>query len=252
MKKRIMIRNVFVWGVAFFFIQFFGCSSISKLFRSSGKIQMAMVKTGSPKTITIGAIENRDFRYSPHLIKNFHDMLQFQLISLGFQVSELDGSFADSKQNMADQASINNIESEENKADKQEKSQIDPAKNQVDKTASVADLLPDNLKTIAGEHNEKSMSGHIPELKMLAQDEIQKLSKQKKFDYFIQGAMGNNESGTLLSTDDNSLIFLKIYDTGGIMIGALNFTVNGRTLLDAPFLKDVCYRISENISQKMK
>lgn len=235
--------------VVFCVLLFPNCG-ITKIFRSSGSLQVTAVRQDSKKILAIGIIENRDARFSPFLIKNFSDMLQFHLIDLGFQFIEIDSEVLQREVSGSKQAEFT-PEKEPAKSAVINENNI-PVQNAIDKADPAADLLPKNLKSIAGENNEKSETGKTSQEKILSSEQIRKLAEKINFNFFIQGAIGNNESGTLLESDENSLIFLKIYNSEGKLVNAVNFTVNGRNIAEAPFLRDVCSRISGKLAKGIK
>ncbi|MEM7181063.1 MAG: hypothetical protein AAF518_09130 [Spirochaetota bacterium] len=66
-------------------LSFFSCS----WFRPDGEILGASAKSNIKSIIAIGVIENRDYRFTTYVIKNFHDMLEFQFVKNGYQLLEL-------------------------------------------------------------------------------------------------------------------------------------------------------------------
>lgn len=220
------------------------CNILGKWLRSSGNVESAKLKLSTGQIIGIGAIENRDpkMSYSPFMVRNFQDMIQFELINMGYLLVEV-------KQTETE----NDDAKREKEIQDLSKQSVKEEKNEKDTkiTSNAEDLLPQKLRTIAGE---KAAQARIfgQEENQLSSKQIAKISNERKLDYFIQGAVGNNESGTLLDIDHNALVFLKIYNKQGVMIGVINFTVNGRTLFEAPFLKDVCKRIANHFSEKIK
>lgn len=107
------------------------------------------------------------------------------------------------------------------------------------------DMLPEELKYIAGEQAPRELRTG-PEERLLKQREIEAIGAKGEFDYYVQGAIGRMETGYLLELEENTLIFLEIYNKEGRKVGAINFTVDNRTLQQADFLRDVAERIARN------
>ncbi|MCE9501521.1 MAG: lipoprotein [Leptospira sp.] len=230
MKRR---RYPMIWSkcimVVFCVLLFPNCG-ITKIFRSSGSLQVTAVRQDSKKILAIGIIENRDARFSPFLIKNFSDMLQFHLIDLGFQFIEIDSEVLQREVSGSKQAEFT--------------PEKEPAKSAV--------INENNIPVQNAIDKADPETGKTSQEKILSSEQIRKLAEKINFNFFIQGAIGNNESGTLLESDENSLIFLKIYNSEGKLVNAVNFTVNGRNIAEAPFLRDVCSRISGKLAKGIK
>lgn len=122
-------------------------------------------------------------------------------------------------------------------------------------SANVKDLLPENLRHVLDKGTVVGFSNVSKEVQFgdyLSSDEIKSLSERTGIHYFVQGAIGNNDSGNLLEEDFNSLVFLKIYDSNGVLKGGVTYVVNGRTLNDANLLREVCQNISNKIGALLK
>lgn len=226
------------------------CGFSKWLFRSSGTYQVAIAEEKAKYTLVVGKIVSRDSRYSPFLIDNFKDMLQLQLMDTGYIVKEIPQG-----------KTLRKILDSSQKS--QEKpSKIDPAGGSTsskeqkatndDSAANLKELLPENLRNNLEKNGVIGFSNSVEEKyndDFLTSEEVKFLSEKYNFQFFIQGAVGNNSSGTLLDEDANSLVFLKVYDSKGDLKGAMTYTVNGRSLSEAPLLKDVCGKISLQISK---
>lgn len=70
------------------FLSFIFINCMGKWFRSEGSFQSAITLENN-EVMFFGTIENRDSRYTPYLVDNFKDMLQSQIIELGYNIYDL-------------------------------------------------------------------------------------------------------------------------------------------------------------------
>ncbi|MGJ4754343.1 lipoprotein [Leptospira kmetyi] len=241
MKK---ILNILILLSVFSNISFCG---ISKFFKSSGSYHVAIMKPDGKSTLAIGKIASRDARFAPYLIDNFKDMLQLQLIDEGYSLKEIPSERK--KKSITAQPSSGN--GEEQKTETPEASKDSSKKNGEESSNNLRDLLPENLRNVLEKGAVVGFSDSSKETRdddFLSSEEIKALSAKHNLQFFVQGAVGTNDSGTLLEEDSNSLVFLKIYDSNGNLKGGISYTVNGRTLAEATLLKEVCYKISNKMS----
>ncbi|UOG40008.1 lipoprotein (plasmid) [Leptospira noguchii] len=225
----------------------YSCSAISKLFRSSGSYQVYVMKSEENTSLALGKIVSRDARFSPFLMENFKDMLQLQLMAEGYSIKE-----------MPEEKSLRKLISNSEFVDSNEKKETVPIATETqgaEGSANVKDLLPENLRHVLDKGTVVGFSNVSKEIQFgdyLSSDEIKSLSERTGIHYFVQGAIGNNDSGNLLEEDFNSLVFLKIYDSNGVLKGGVTYVVNGRTLNDANLLREVCQNISNKIGALLK
>ncbi|EMS82114.1 lipoprotein [Leptospira noguchii] len=225
----------------------YNCSAISKLFRSSGSYQVYVMKSEENTSLALGKIVSRDARFSPFLMENFKDMLQLQLMAEGYSIKE-----------MPEEKSLRKLISNSESVDSNEKKETVPIATETqaaEGSANVKDLLPENLRHVLDKGTVVGFSNVSKEIQFgdyLSSDEIKSLSERTGIHYFVQGAIGNNDSGNLLEEDFNSLVFLKIYDSNGVLKGGVTYVVNGRTLNDANLLREVCQNISNKIGALLK
>ncbi|EKR73433.1 lipoprotein [Leptospira noguchii] len=225
----------------------YNCSAISKLFRSSGSYQVYVMKSEENTSLALGKIVSRDARFSPFLMENFKDMLQLQLMAEGYSIKE-----------MPEEKSLRKLISNSESVDSNEKKETIPIATETqaaEGSANVKDLLPENLRHVLDKGTVVGFSNVSKEIQFgdyLSSDEIKSLSERTGIHYFVQGAIGNNDSGNLLEEDFNSLVFLKIYDSNGVLKGGVTYVVNGRTLNDANLLREVCQNISNKIGALLK
>ncbi len=200
---------------------------IGKLFRSSGTYQSALATKAKKSILLFGKIENRDSRYTPYLVDNFRDMLQTQIIELGIEIY-------DKGSKPSRNATIPSVEPQETQKEF--------------KPLSLSEGLNTILlkSSINKDYNENFLSEKKSEI--LNSEDIKELAAEHQFNFFIQGAIGNNSSGTLLQEDENSLVFLKLYNPDGKLVGAINYSVSGRTLAEANLLREVSKIIAERIN----
>lgn len=71
-------------------------------------------------------------------------------------------------------------------------------------------------------------------------------------DYLLGGSVGNTDSGTLLHSEMNSVLFVKLYDTAGNIKVIVQFTVRDRSLNETPFLRDTAKNIVKEIKKRLK
>lgn len=106
------------------------------------------------------------------------------------------------------------------------------------------DLLPRRLRDIAGETRAPERVVQ-PDARRLSAEEIQRISGSSQLDYFIQGAIGRTETGLLLEVEENTLVFLEIFDPQGRRVGAVNFVIDNETLKRASFLQEISQEIAK-------
>ncbi|MDI7164545.1 lipoprotein [Leptospira santarosai] len=235
---------------------FCGCTTIVKLFRSSGSYQVYVMKSEENSSLAIGKIVSRDARFSPYLMENFKDMLQLHLMAEGYSVKEMPEEKSLRKLLSKTNSNSNSetagpLESTEKKESKSDPNEVDKAGN----TSNLKELLPENLRQVLDKGTVVGFSNVSKETQFgdfLSSDEIKLLSEQMGIRYFVQGAVGNNDSGNLLEEDFNSLVFLKVYDSNGVLKGGITYVVNGRTLNEANLLKEVCRNISNRMNALVK
>ncbi len=106
------------------------------------------------------------------------------------------------------------------------------------------DLLPRRLRGIAGETRAPERIVK-PDARRLSAQEIERISGKSDLDYFIQGAIGRTETGLLLEVEENTLVFLEIFDPQGRRVGAVNFVIDDDTLKRATFLQEISQEIAK-------
>ncbi|WP_061215584.1 lipoprotein [Leptospira santarosai] len=231
---------------------FCGCTTIVKLFRSSGSYQVYVMNSEENSSLAIGKIVSRDARFSPYLMENFKDMLQLHLMAEGYSVKEMPEE--KSLRKLLSKTASNSarpLEPTDKKESKSDPNEVDKAGN----TSNLKELLPENLRQVLDKGTVVGFSNVSKETQFgdfLSSDEIKLLSEQMGIRYFVQGAVGNNDSGNLLEEDFNSLVFLKVYDSNGVLKGGITYVVNGRTLNEANLLKEVCRNISNRMNALVK
>ncbi|AVV79773.1 lipoprotein [Leptospira santarosai] len=231
---------------------FCDCTTIVKLFRSSGSYQVYVMKSEENSSLAIGKIVSRDARFSPYLMENFKDMLQLHLMAEGYSVKEMPEEKSLRKLlSKTDSNSAGPLEPIDKRESKSDPNEVDKAGN----TSNLKELLPENLRQVLDKGTVVGFSNVSKETQFgdfLSSDEIKLLSEQMGIRYFVQGAVGNNDSGNLLEEDFNSLVFLKVYDSNGVLKGGITYVVNGRTLNEANLLKEVCRNISNRMNALVK
>ena len=216
---------------------------------SKGDVQGTTLNPGQGKKLAIGYFENRHGGYRAFPVKNFIDMLEYEFMDQGYQVLDYAPRLLqdDDKNAGASEASrVRTRPVDEN----------DPLLPGRDGTFSRSDgtddLFPRNLRSIAGERGlkrRKKIRDHF-----LTAAEIKKLSGKLPFDYFIQGAVGTTERsmfGGAFDEEEDSLIFLKVYNREGLRVGAIRFFVDEKDYSQASFLTKVSNRIVENFSSEL-
>lgn len=126
---------------------FCGCTTIAKLFRSSGSYQVYVMKSEENSSLAIGKIVGRDARFSPYLMENFKDMLQLHLMAEGYSVKEMPDD--KSLRKLFSKANSNSETAEP--LELTEKEETKPAVNKIDtteNTSNLKDLLPENLRQV--------------------------------------------------------------------------------------------------------
>ncbi|EMY76032.1 hypothetical protein LEP1GSC060_2274 [Leptospira weilii serovar Ranarum str. ICFT] len=233
---------------------FYDCSTISKLFRSSGAYQVYVMKSEENFPLAIGKIVSRDARFSPYLMENFKDMLQLHFMAEGYSVKEMPEEKSLRKLLSKTNSSSESVEPPE-ATEKKETNPIANETRSADNTTNLKELLPENLRQVLDKGTVVGFSNISKDVQFgdfLSSDEIKLLSERLGIRYFVQGAVGNNDSGSLLEEDFNSLVFLKVYDSNGILKGGITYVVNGRSLNEANLLKEVCRNISNRMGALVK
>ena len=120
---------------------------------------------------------------------------------------------------------------------------------------SVSDLLPDYLQDVAGQKPPAEIAASGAELtrrrRQYSKQEIAEFFEEHPADFFLQGSIGRTESGDLLDSEQNTLIFLEIYGRTGERIGVVSFLIRGETLAAPNILRDVCEEVVEAISNQI-
>ncbi|BDA77826.1 hypothetical protein LPTSP3_g07560 [Leptospira kobayashii] len=220
--RKFFLPNLFKIFLILNILMFNGCL-FGKYFKSSGTYQSAIANSSKKNLLFFGKIENRDSRYTPFLVENFKDMLQTQIIESGIQIFDI-------------------IHVDEPKKEEPVVS-VDGENKPISLSEGLNAIL---LKSaISNSHDiEKNRRNGI-----LNSEEIRALAAVHQFNYFLQGAVGNNNSGTLLQEDENSLVFAKLYNADGQLIGVVNYSVSGRTLAEANLLREVCKKIADRLTE---
>ncbi|MBL8021330.1 MAG: lipoprotein [Leptospirales bacterium] len=208
------------------FLVLFSCSLWP--FRTGGDVDVVSMKSSRKALIGIGTIENRDSRFDPYANKNLIDMLSFEMSQRGYGTIKSDTSFAVERRRLEELKKLPS-----------------PGKTK-DETA---DLLPERLRAVAGEIRPTGYTSIGDEL--LSPDEIRTLASRDNTTYFIQGAISRTEAGTLLEQAENFAVFLEVFNRNGDKVGAINFTVEGKSLQESPFLKTVCKRIARAFDEQI-
>lgn len=196
------------------------CSTLawySLPFLKPGDVE-ALTTQGQKGVVGIGFIEDRNS--NPFLARNFQDQLSFELSARGFTTTIL-----------------------ETPSPAPSSPTANPAKD------DTSDLLPEGLRRVAGE----TRAGELPrQPTMLRPDQIRTAAARGNLNYVIQGAISRTETGTILELEETAMVSLDVYKTTGEKIGAINFTVKGYSLSDAPLLKSVCRRIAQGFETQIK
>lgn len=114
----------------------------------------------------------------------------------------------------------------------------------------ISELLPPDLRNVAGQNPPPDVQAKsaASRRKQFSKQEIIDFFKDSPADYFLQGSIGRTESGDLLDSEQNTLIFLEIYGRTGERIGVVSFLINGETLEDPDILREVCQEVADAIS----
>lgn len=218
---------------------------------SPGKVQgIQMNPAENSAKLAIGFLENRHTGFRPFPVKNFKDMLEFELMEQGYGVldysptllNDIPPKKKDSKERAV--ARVNLLPSE--KESEEDKDAFLSRSNGSD------DLFPPSYRSIAGER-ETSSRRRVRD-RLLTAKEIEKLSSVLPFDFFVQGAVGTTERNLFssdLDEEGDSLVFLKIYNPAGKRVGAIRFFVEQKSYSRPAFLRDVSRRIVQNFRSRV-
>ncbi|MCB1318083.1 MAG: lipoprotein [Leptospiraceae bacterium] len=237
-----------------------GLASVFAQCLDSGEVRTARIDAARAR-VGIGFIQNRDRQFSPYNSDNFANMLEFELMRLQYSIVNVDLS---SIKPPTEQSTDNTDREAARRANSEtSRSEGDSVSTRVDSSANAANgsgndvavsnadaLFPEHLRGIAGELTAAQVVDQ-PERRLLTLPEIQTISSHNQYDFFIQGAISRTEAGLLLDIEENALVFLEIFDQQGRRVGAINFTVNERSLGSARFLQDVAARIAAAFHQEI-
>lgn len=114
----------------------------------------------------------------------------------------------------------------------------------------ISELLPPQLRNVAGQNPppEVQAKSAASRRKQFSKQEIIEFFADSPADFFLQGSIGRTESGDLLDSEQNTLIFLEIYGRTGERIGVVSFLINGETLETPDILREVCQDVANAIS----
>lgn len=205
---------------------------------STSKVRITLSKKPKYGQIAIGFIEDRNTRFSQFTIKNFIDMLQFELMSKGFGISSLSKIKIQESQKKA--SSAKKSRGRKGKKDDQWENMDD----------DIESLLPDYIRNISKRMNAQNSNTELPD-KHLSSKEIILAAKQADFDFVLQGAISQVESGPFIEVENSVLLFLEIVTQKGKKIGAINFYVKGKFIQEAPYLQEICSEIAAGLAQKL-
>lgn len=189
---------------------------------STSSVRVATTR-GSGQTLVIGSMEYRDLRFLPYTLHNFRNMLEFELISRGYNVSIVEAKPA----------------------------RTTHAPKGKDRKVKTDDLMPTKFRSVAGETPPIDIGPTGQRSVRLNESEIRTLAKRSPFRYFLQGAIGSSESGSLLEIEENVLVFLTVHDDSGRQVGAITYTVAGRSFENAEFLQLLCSRIATAFHERI-
>lgn len=130
--------------------------------------------------------------------------------------------------------------------EQEENQSIDPASI----NDGTRDLLPRRLRNIAGELEPRQRVIE-PENRPLTEKEVARLAQSNDLDYYIQGAIGRTETGLILETEENTLVFLEVFGPNGERVGAINISINDETLKRSSFLQQISAEIVEAFAREI-
>jgi len=218
-----MMRRIFFLLI----LLMFACNSW--FLRSRGDVSVVAIRGPRKATIALGNIENRDSHYDAYANRNLLDMLAFEMVERGYGTVKSDLAVAF-----------------ERRRQEELKRRQATQKNTGDETA---DLLPEKLRTVAGETRP---SGYLMGDEMLSPDEVRVVATRDNANYFLQGAISRTDAGNLLEREENFLVFLDVYNRNGEKVGVIAFAVRGNSLKDSPFMKSVCTRIAAAFDEQIQ
>ena len=182
-------------------------------------------------SIGIGVIESRDLRFNPYSSQNLKDLLAFELMARGYQAQTSDLSFVQTARLETLRARME-------------------ALNKPGKKDETSDLMPPNLRGVAGEL--RPMDNYMQTGEAgLTRDEIQKVVGRDQIDYYLQGSISRSESGNVLEIEESFLVMMNVFNREGMKIAAIGFAVRGNSLQDSEFMKAVCSRIARGFDEQI-
>lgn len=197
--------------------------------RDYGQVRFAQYQEAEGNRVILGHFENRDMRFTPFTARNFQDMLRFELLLRGYSAGFLERE---------DWLRLE---------DGQETHSVPGEIEAADSDSYDLSVLPPSLGDVAGQISPRADARRTAEPRRLGRVEIMDTLADLEADYFIQGAIGRGETGTILEIEEQSLVFVEVYGVDGNIVGVLNHRVRKANLADVDYLKVVCERIAEGL-----
>lgn len=184
--------------------------------------------------LVIGFIENRNSSYQPFVVQNFIDMLSFELRKEKNEVLVLTSERKSAQEaNFKPQADSHNKDSQK----------MEGAKNRASENANIKGDSDELLEKIIIENLVRKERAR----KSLSSQQIKKYLEKKDYDYFVQGSISQSESGSLLDTTENSMLFLNFYDKNGKVSLSVNHFLRDKNFNDGKELSKICGEIAHSL-----
>lgn len=208
-----------------------------------GTVRATHVPATDTGKIAIGFFENRQGAYSSFPVKNFVDSLEFAFMSAGYEVLDYHPALLEKTRAEPEAPPVPSGE----KGEPATRSTDEREDALLSRSDGTDELFPEKMRSIAGESGarRRGKSG-APADRYLTPEEIGKLAGVLPFDYFLQGSAGTTSRaffGSDFDEEEDSLIFIKVYNRKGRRIGALRFLVDRHDYSRASFLADIARRI---------
>nr|WP_165780045.1 lipoprotein [Leptospira meyeri] len=168
------------------------------------QVRSTLVINSPKKKLMLGLIGTRDVRTPKSIAKDFQDLLAFELIQKGYEISFCNF-----------QELYKEVKTEHSK-------------------------LPINLRAAAGEF----WNNNTNQEKQLLKGEIKELVEKEGSDFFLQGTVSIQNNDAILERKDYNYIFLHIYGPDGNMVGMIRSTFDNKILYESALMKEVAAKMA--------
>lgn len=218
-----MLKKTIFAIMALVFLQ---CHNFQNLFNTE-HVDGVTISQNAQIKIGVGYFENRTPDLASGDTQNFHDMLEYQLMRLGYNTAA-QSDFA--------KPPHTKLKKRNNMSDKSENSKI--------KSKSILPSQYNNIAGITDESPDQTILSSV----MLNRIQINSLSTREKLTFYIQGSFSRNTQGSLLDPEYHTTVFIQMYDASGTKKGMVVYYFEANTLENP----DLMYLATQKIADKLK